>query len=80
MAGLNRGFGGGLSRYVQTFEQLAAGFGDLGYGAVEGGFIDTRRFAKAADLANELQGRRAQLVVGGAAFRLTQNLYASAHL
>ena len=72
-----------LGRRLSLSQRLKKSVGhcrDVVYRAVECCFVGPRRHPVAADLADELQGRGANLFIGGPLIASTQGLYASAHL
>src|SRR5262245_54675712 len=63
----------------ERIDQAAGRVGDLPDGRVEGGFVDARRVGRAAELADELQRRRVDLVVRRGWLEIGERLDVPAH-
>src|SRR5687767_5436394 len=68
-----------LGGRLQRMNQTLGGVGDFVDRLVEGGFIGLRRLRRPAQLANELQRGRADLVFGGGRLEVGERLDVPAH-
>src|SRR5437660_6331530 len=64
---------------VERVDQALRGGGDLVDRSIERGFVHARRLRDAAQLAHELEGRGADLVIRGRRFKVGERLDITAH-
>jgi len=64
---------------LQLVNETMRGGGDFVYGPIEDGLVRARRPRRPAQLSNELQGRRADLIVCGWGCKVRQRLDVATH-
>src|ERR1700758_3887830 len=64
---------------LQLVNETVSGGGDFVYRPIEDLFVHARRPRRPAQLSNELQGRRADLIVGGWGCKVRQRLDVATH-
>src|SRR5437899_1822327 len=78
LGGFFRAVSGRLAR-LERIKKLARSGGDLRDRGVEGGLVRFRRLVEAADLADELERRCANFILGDGRSEIEEHPYISAH-